>query len=67
MKPLSIVGTEVATVVFAIFISITNLLNNASVINVIEMTPLDVAKLLIIGIGIANLKAISELKGSRGM
>jgi len=67
VKPLSIVGTEVAAVVFAIFISITNLLNNASVINVIEMTPLDVAKLLIIGIGIANLKAISELKGSRGM
>jgi hypothetical protein len=64
MKPLSIVGTEAATVVFAIFISITELLSNANVINIIEMTPLDVAKLFIIGIGIASVKAIPELKKS---
>lgn len=66
VKPLTIVGTEVAAVVFAVFISITNLLNNTNVINIIEMTPLDVAKLLIIGITIASTKIFAEVRGSRG-
>ena len=65
IQPLSIVGTDVAAVVFAIFISITKLLSDANVINIVEMTSLDVAKLLIIGIGIASVKILPELKNSR--